>query len=124
MIVLVYPQSQRARDLIIGKGESWRDATHFKSARALAWADWIFFFPLFSAAVIGMLLGQIWGYMCFAICAAIQIYINVFLWVFEKEYVYPAVGPAAYYTYIWGNFILWGAATLIYSILRLTGFMI
>ena len=40
---------------------------------------------------------------------------------FEREYVYPAVGPLAYYTYIWGNFVYWGAATLIYALLRLNG---
>jgi hypothetical protein len=122
LILLLYPQSQTARDLIIGKGEQWRDHTHFKSAIALAWADWIFFLPLFIAAVTGLIRGQIWGYACYAICGAVQVYINVFLWVFEKEYVYPAVGPLAYYTYIWGNFMAWGIATFIYSILRLTGF--
>jgi hypothetical protein len=121
LVVLLQPHSQKAKDLIIGKGEDWRDRTHFKSAYALAWADWIFFMPVYLAGIIGVLAGQIWGYALFAVAGAIQLYINIFLWFFEREYVYPAVGPLAYYTYIWGDFIYWGAAALIYSLLRLVG---
>ncbi len=121
LVVLLQPRSQKAKDLMIGKNEDWRDETHFKSAYALAWADWIFFVPVFVAGMIGVLLEQVWGYILFAIAGATSVYINVFLWFFEREYVYPAVGPLAYYTYIWGNFVYWGAATLVYSLLRLNG---
>ena len=121
LVVLLQPHSQKTRDLVIGKGEEWRDKSHFKSAVAAAWADWIFFLPVFVAGIIGVLLGQIWGYVLFAVAGAISLYINLFLWFFEREYVYPAVGPLAYYTYIWGNFVYWGAATLVYALLRLQG---
>ncbi|MHA1992725.1 MAG: hypothetical protein ACW98A_17350 [Candidatus Hodarchaeales archaeon] len=121
LIMLLNPGGQRAKDILIGKGEEWRDKTHFKSAYALALADWIFFLPAFLAGVIGVLLGEMWGFVLFAIVGAISVYINIFLWFFEREYVYPAVGPLAYYTYIWGNFIYWGLAALIYSLLRLNG---
>jgi hypothetical protein len=121
LVMLLQPQGQRAKDLMIGKGEDWRDRTHFKSALALAWADWLVFTPVFVAGIIGVLLGREWGYVLFAVAGAIQLYINVFLWFFEREYVYPAVGPVAYYTYIWGDFVYWGAATFVYSLLRLTG---
>lgn len=123
-IVLLQPQGQKAKDILIGKGESWRDKTHFKSAYALASADWIFFIPVFVLGIIGVLLGEIWGYVLFAVACAISLYINIFLWFFEREYVYPAVGPLAYYTYVWGNFIYWGAAGLVYSVLRLIGITI
>jgi hypothetical protein len=119
--MLLQPHSQKTKNIMIGKGEDWRDRSHFKSAYALAWADWIFFMPLFMAGIIGVLLGQVWGYALFAVAGAIMLYINVFLWSFEKEYAYPAVGPLAYYTYIWGNFVYWGGATLIYSLLRMNG---
>jgi len=105
---------------MIGKGEEWRDNTHFKSAYALAWADWIFFMPVLAAGIIGVFFGQVWGYALFGVAGAIQLYINLFLWFFEREYVYPAVGPLAYYTYIWGNFVYWGLASLIYALLRLS----
>lgn len=121
LVILLQPGGQKAKDILIGKGDEWRDKTHFKSAYALAFADWIFFLPAFAAAIIGVLLGEIWGYVLFAIAGAISLYINIFLWFFEREYVYPAVGPLAYYTYIWGNFIYWGIAALIYSLLRLNG---
>ena len=119
LIMLRQPCGQNAKDILIGKGEDWRDKTHFKSAYGLAWADWIFFMPVFVAGIIGVLFGQVWGYALFAVAGAISLYINVFLWFFEREYVYPAVGPLAYYTYIWGNFIYWGVAAFTYSLLRL-----
>jgi hypothetical protein len=119
--MLLQPEGQKSKDILIGKGEDWRDKTHFKSAYALALADWIFFLPVLVAGIIGVLLGEIWGYVLFAVAGAVSLYINIFLWLFEREYVYPAVGPLAYYTYIWGNFIYWGTAALIYSLLRLNG---
>jgi hypothetical protein len=119
--MLLQPHSQKAKNIMIGKGEDWRDRSHFKSACALAWADWIFFMPVFVAGIAGVLFGQVWGYALFAVAGAIALYINVFLWFFEREYVYPSVGPLAYYTYIWGDFVYWGAATLVYSLLRLNG---
>ena len=121
LIMLRQPHTQEARDLMIGKGQAWRDKSHFKSAYSLAWADWILLLPVFFAAIFGILLGQIWGYVLFAVAGAISLYINIVLWFFEREYVYPAVGPLPYYTYIWGNFIYWGAAALIYAVLRLNG---
>lgn len=121
LIMIIHPHGKKAKELIIGKDEDWRDKTHFKSAYALAWADWIFFIPVFITGIIGIILGQNWGYVLFAVAGAISAYINIFLWFFEKEYVYPAVGPLAYYTYFWGNFVYWGLAALIYSVLRLSG---
>jgi hypothetical protein len=79
LVVLLQPRSQKAKDLMIGKGEDWRDRSHFKSAYALAWADWILFMPLFVAGIIGVLLGQVWGYALLAVAGAIQLYINIFL---------------------------------------------
>lgn len=121
LVMLLQPHSQKAKDIMVGKGEDWRDTSHFKSAYALAWADWIFFMPVLVAGIAGVLLGQAWGFVLFAVAGAIQLYINLFLWFFEREYVYPAAGPLAYYTYVWGNFVYWGTATLVYSLLRLNG---
>ena len=119
LIMLLQPEGQKAKDILIGKGEEWRDKTHFNSAYALALADWLFFVPVFVLGIIGVLSSESWGYVLFAVAGAISIYINIFLWFFEREYVYSAVSPLAYYTYVWGNFIYWGAATLVYSLLRL-----
>ena len=54
LVVLLQPDSQKAKDLIIGQGEDWRDRSHFKSAYALARADWVFFMPVFVAGIIGV----------------------------------------------------------------------
>ena len=86
--------------------------------------DWLIFVPLFFLGMTGILLSSLWGYILYAASGAIQLYINVFLWFFEREYVYPAQGPLKYYTYYWGNFIYWGTAALVYSLLRLNGITI
>ena len=52
LIMIIQPNGKKAKELIIGKDEDWRDKTHFKSAYALAWADWIFFFPAFKSNVL------------------------------------------------------------------------
>jgi hypothetical protein len=122
--MLSSPERQKAKNILIGKGEDWRDKTHFKSAYGGAWADWLIFFPIFIAAITGTVTAELWGYVLFGISGTIQIYINTVLWFLEKEYVYPSCGPIAYYTYYWGNFIYWGIAALIYSLLRLNGIII
>ncbi len=120
--MIMKPHSERAKTLMIGTGEDWRDRSHFKSAYALAIADWCIFIPLFTIGIIGIALAKSWGYVLFGAAGAVQLYINVFLWFFEKEYVYPTQGPLVYYTYFWGNFVYWGTAALVYSVFKLSGF--
>ena len=119
--MLVRPDSQRTRNVLIGKGEEWRDQTHFRLSLGEAWADWLFFGPLFVLGSVGVLLGQTWGYMLFGAAGACSVYINIILWFTEKEYVYPTRGPLRYYTYYWGFFMYWGALALAYSLLRISG---
>jgi len=121
LVMLFKPKSQKASDILIGKGEDWRDTTHYRSALGMAWADWLFFAPLLVAGSVGVLSGHIWGYVLWAAAGTISLYINIVLWFMEKAYVYPSQGPLVYFTYYWGFFIYWGAAALIYSIVRLTG---
>ena len=37
LLMLLKPDSQKTKDLIIGKGEDWRDKTHYKSALAFGY---------------------------------------------------------------------------------------
>ena len=39
-LMLLKPHSQEAKDILIAKGEDWRDSTHFRFALGAAWADW------------------------------------------------------------------------------------
>jgi hypothetical protein len=114
------PNSQKAKDIIIGKGEDWRDKTHFRSSHGIAWADLLFWIPLLAAGSIGVILGRAWGYALWGAAGAIAVYISIILWFSEREYVYPAVGPLLYYTIIWGFFVYWGVAAVVYATLRLT----
>jgi len=85
LIILIDSHGLRAKDILIGKGEEWRDKTHFKSAYSLAIADWLIFFPIFILSIIGILLSNFWSYILLSVVGAIQLYINVFLWFFEKK---------------------------------------
>jgi len=113
------PHSQKTKDLLIGKGEDWRDKTHFRMSSGAAWADLIIWLPLMAAGSIGVLWGEAWGYALWMVSGAISVYINVILWFSEREYVYPAYGPLVYYTYFWGFFVYWGLAVVAYAVLRL-----
>ncbi|MDX1699631.1 MAG: hypothetical protein R3250_03385 [Melioribacteraceae bacterium] len=124
LFMLLNPHGVKTKEILIGKGEDWRDKSHFKSAYSFAISDWLIFFPIFILSIVGIFLNQPWGYLLLSVSGAIQLYINVFLWFFEKEYVYPSQGPLKYYTYYWGNFIYWGLASLLYGIFRINGIII
>ena len=119
LILLVDRKGQKAKDVLIGKGQEWRNETHFRSALGMAWADWLLLLPLLIVGSVGVLLGAVWGYVAWAGAGAVSIYINVVLWFLEREYVYPSIGPLQYFTYYWGFFVYWGSLAVIYSFLRL-----
>ncbi len=119
IVMLAKPNSQKTKDIIIGKGEDWRDHTHFKSALSFAWADWLVLFPLIAVSTTGVILGQWWGYLLWIAAGILSVYFSIVFWVMEKEYTYPTCGPWAYYTYYWGFFLYWGIAAVVYSIMRI-----
>lgn len=119
-VMLLKPRSQLARDLIIGKGQDWRDRTHFKSALAFAWADLIIIFPLLIISSILVLTGNSWGFIIWAALGVLSVYFSILFWVMEKEYTYKSVGWIAYYSYFWGFFLYWGLAAIIYSMWQLS----
>ncbi len=120
-LMLVKPHSQQARDILIARGEDWRDRTHFRCALGCAWADWLIVVPLLITGSTGVILGHAWGYVLWSAAGAISLYINIVLWFMEKEYVYPSRGALAYYSYYWGFFVYWGILAVAYSALRLSG---
>jgi len=117
LIMLFKPQSQQAKNLIIGKGKEWRDHTHYRSALAFAWADILVILPLLILSTVGVFSGQLWGYVLWLALGILSIYFSILFWVLEKSYTYSAVGWLAYYTYFWGFFLYWGIGTLVYSII-------
>ena len=96
--ILINPDSRKTTDLLVGKGENWRDTTHFRMAVGSAWADWLFFVPLFFAGIVGIALGRPWGYVLFGTAGACSLYINIILWFTEREYVYPSRSRSATFT--------------------------
>jgi hypothetical protein len=121
VLMLLQPHGERAKSILIGKGEDWRDKTHFRFSYAQAWADWLIWLPLLICGSIGVLVGRPWGYVLWVGAGTVSLYINVVLSIAEKDYVYPSCGPLAYYTYYWGFFVYWGVAAIAYSALRLSG---
>ena len=121
LMMLIRPNHQKTKDLIIGKGADWRDKTHYKSALAFAWADWMVILPLFIAGTTGVLLGHVWAYILWIALGLLSIYFSIIFWVLEKEYTYPLCGRIAYYTYFWGFFLYWGIAAVVYSFIQISG---
>lgn len=119
LIMLFKPQSEKAKELIIGKGQEWRDHTHFKSALAFAWADLLLFLPLLIASYIGVFQAQLWGHVLWLALGMISIYFSILFWVMEKEYTFPSCGWLAYYTYYWGFFLYWGIGAVSYSAVQI-----
>ena len=118
-ILLIKPQGQAAKNLLIGKGGKWRDKTHFKYSLAFAWADWLVIFPLLIFGNIGVFVGELWGYVLWLALGSVSIYFSIVFWVLEKEYSLPSVGRLAYYTYFWGFFLYWGIAAVVISLIQL-----
>ena len=120
ILMVLRPHSQKTKDLLIGKGEDWRDKTHFRFSVGGAWADLLFWLPSLLVGSVGVLLGYRWGYVLWAMSGGISAYISIILWFTEKEYVYPHWGPLVYYTVYWGFPIYWGLIVVLYSLLRLS----
>ena len=121
LLVIASPHAQKTKDIAIGKGEDWRDRTHFRFSYGGAWADWIVQLPLLVTGSVGVLLGQPWGYVLWVAVGSICLYINVILWFSEREYVYSNWGPLVYYTWYWGFYVYWGLAVIAYGLLRING---
>jgi hypothetical protein len=119
MMMIVNPNGRKTKDLIIGKGEDWRDDTHLRSALAFAWADWLVIFPLLILGHTGVFLGVTWGFALWLALGVLSVYFSVVFWVLEKKYTYPSVGPLVYFTYIWGFFLYWGVAAIVFSLIRI-----
>jgi len=120
IVMILKPNSRKTKDLIIGKGEEWRDKTHFKSALAFAWADLIVILPLYILGTIGVFNGQLFGYVIWISLGVLSIYFSILLWVLEKEYTYKSAGWIAYFTYFWGFFLYWGLGAIVHSILQMS----
>ena len=73
--------------------------------------------PLMIISHIGVLGGHQWGYILWIALGILSVYFSIVYWVTEKEYAYPVFGPLAYYTYIWGFYLYWGIAAVIYSLM-------
>jgi hypothetical protein len=117
LVMLISPNSRQAKELIIGKGEEWRDHTHFRSAYAFAWADLVIILPLLVISTIGVFACQLWGYALWLALGLLSIYFSILFGITEKAYTYPSYGWMAYYTYFWGFFLYWGIGATVYSLI-------
>ena len=86
-VLYMAPTRQQAKDILIGKGEDWRNETHFGMSHGAAWADLVIWLPLLVAGSAGVLLGQAWGFTLWAASGAISVHISIILWFSEREYI-------------------------------------
>ena len=118
-ILILAPKSSLASDLLIGKGQSWRDQTHFRSALAFAWGDILLLLPALILSYVGILSGQTWGYLIWFALGIVSVYFSILFWVLEKSFTMESYGWFAYYTYYWGFFLYWGIGASVYSAFQL-----
>ena len=118
-IMLIKPKSKIEKDLIIGKGKEWRDKSHYKTALAFAWGDWLIIVPIYIISNIGIILNQSWGNILWIALGLLSIYFSIVYFIMDKENTYPSCGPVAYYTYFWGFPLYWGIIAVIYSIIKI-----
>lgn len=69
-LVAIDADGRRAKDLVIGAGEEWRDATHRRGALGFAVADLTLWLPLLVAGSVGVVLGEAWGWTLWAAAGA------------------------------------------------------
>ena len=119
LMMILKPNHQKTKDLIIAKGADWRDKTHFRSALAFAWADLLVLFPLLIVGTVAVLTGHTWGFILWFALGILSIYFSILFWIMEKEYALPSCGWFAYFTFFWGFFLYWGIAVTIYSSIQL-----
>ncbi len=117
VIMIFAPRSRMASDLIIGKGLTWRDDTHFRSALAFAWGDILLVLPTLIISYVGVFGGHIWGYILWISLGVVSVYFSILFWVLERSYTIAAHGALKYYTYFWGFFLYWGVGTIVYSLI-------
>ena len=113
------PDSQRTKDLLVGKGDDYKDETHAAFCYGHGWADMAIPIPAVIAGCIGVLLGQPWGYMLWFAGAAITIYIHFILLFLEGKHIYRTWGRLAFFTYAWGLWVYWAVAVAVYSLVRI-----
>jgi hypothetical protein len=53
LLMVLRPHSQKTKDILIGKGDDWRDKTHFRISYGAARADLVIWLPLLVAGSIG-----------------------------------------------------------------------
>lgn len=124
MLLILNPSSKKVKDLLVGKGKDWQDQTHFNFAYGAAWADLLIHIPILIVGSIGVLQGELLGYVLWVFAAGVTVYINSILWFVEGEEVRKNFGPVMYYTWYWGFYIYWGALTAIYALWRITGHLL
>ena len=109
--MLLKPDSRQVKDLIIGKGKEWRELTHFRSALAFAWADILIILPLLVSGTLGVLSGQLWGYVLWLALGIHSIYFSIVFWVLRKPM--PIRFVAGWFiTHTSGDFFFTGALAL------------
>ncbi len=115
------PQDRRTKDMLVGKGDDYRDETHLAFCRGAGWADLFVQLPLVIVGSIAVLSGHAWAYLPWFAGACITIYIHLVLLFIEGRHIYHKWGAPAFLTYGWGLWVYWAVVVVIYSLVRMVG---
>lgn len=112
------PDSQKTKDLLVGKGQDYPDKTYAAFCKGHGWADLIIFFFVL-AGCVGVLLGHRWGYIFWFAGAGVTLYAHTLLLFLEGKHIFNDWGPLAFFTYGWALWVYWAVIVLFYSFDRL-----
>lgn len=118
LLAIFKPDSQKTKDVLVGKGMDYKDRTHAAFCRGHGWADMLFPIPAVIIGSAGVLLGAPWGYMLWFAGAAITVYIHLILLFLEGKVIYSQWGKLAFFTYAWGIWVYWSLIVLVYTLFR------
>jgi len=121
VLAICRPRSQKTKDLLVGKGEDYKDQTHASFCHGHGWADMLVPIPFVIAGCIAVLFGRPWGYMLWFAGAAVTIYAHLILLFLEGREIYTKWGKLAFFTYAWGIWVYWSVIVMVYSLLRVQG---
>jgi hypothetical protein len=118
-MAVVRPRAKWTVDNVYGGDPSTTDPkAYFAFNGGYAWADTFLWGPVQIIAVIGMLLGQEWGFLLGLVAAVPYVYTAVTIYIWDRDMGFRGSGWT-YWVVIWGMWPAYGLILGVYCFYRL-----
>ncbi len=118
VVAVVRPRSSWTIENVYGGDPTRTDpVAYFAFNRGYAWADVALWVPLQTAASIGMLSGQTWGFVLAIAASVPYVYSAIPLYVWDRDLGFRK----SYWVLTWGMWPVFGLLQGLYAFTRLAG---